>query len=133
MRKFKVVVGGNEYDVEVEEYREEEAAAEPVAKKPVAVATPAPAPKPKAVQPKPTREGHAPNSKTITAPLGGTILKVNVKEGDRVKAGQIVLTLEALKLENEIAAPADGVVREIVVSSGNTVEIGQTLMVIELD
>ncbi|HHV61278.1 MAG TPA: biotin/lipoyl-binding protein [Firmicutes bacterium] len=133
MRRFKVVVGGNEYDVEVEEYREEEATGEPVARKPVAVAGPATAPKPKVAQPRPSREGHAPNSKTITAPLGGTILKVNVKEGDRVKAGQIVLTLEALKLENEIAAPADGVVREIAVSPGNSVEIGQTLMVIDLD
>jgi biotin carboxyl carrier protein len=65
----------------------------------------------------------------VPAPLSGTILSVKVKPGDQVKKGSVLLTLEALKLENEIVAPVDGQVLEVV-KEGQTVETGQSLAVI---
>ncbi|NLJ74280.1 MAG: biotin/lipoyl-binding protein [Firmicutes bacterium] len=65
----------------------------------------------------------------VPAPLSGTILSVKVKTGDQVKKGSVLLTLEALKLENEIVAPVDGQVLEVV-KEGQTVETGQSLAVI---
>ncbi|MCK4258928.1 MAG: biotin/lipoyl-binding protein [Halanaerobiales bacterium] len=67
----------------------------------------------------------------IEAPLGGTILKVNVKVGDQVKAGDVLLLLEALKLENEISAPFNGKVLSILINEGASVELGETLLIIE--
>lgn len=65
----------------------------------------------------------------VPAPLSGTILSVKVIPGDQVKKGSVLLTLEALKLENEIVAPVDGQVLEVV-KEGQTVETGQSLAVI---
>ena len=67
----------------------------------------------------------------ITAPILGTVLSVKVKVGDKVKAGDTLLTIEAMKMENEILAPRDGVVKEIKVSEGKTVNFGDVLVVIE--
>ncbi|AZR72466.1 hypothetical protein BBF96_03155 [Anoxybacter fermentans] len=66
----------------------------------------------------------------VKAPLGGTILKINVQVGSKVKTGDLLMTLEALKLENEITAPCDGTVAEILITEGATVEIGETLIII---
>jgi acetyl-CoA/propionyl-CoA carboxylase biotin carboxyl carrier protein len=68
---------------------------------------------------------------TITAPMQGTIVKVLVSEGDTVEAGQAVLVLEAMKMENHINAETSGTVREIRVSEGDTVGTGDVLVVIE--
>lgn len=66
----------------------------------------------------------------ITAPMTGKILSVKVKKGDRVKAGQILCILEAMKMENEIATPKDGVVQEVYASEGSSVSEGEPLFVI---
>ncbi|MDO4754640.1 MAG: biotin/lipoyl-containing protein, partial [Bacillota bacterium] len=58
------------------------------------------------------------------------ILKVMVKAGDSVKKGQVLLILEAMKMENEIVAPKDGVVQSVSVNEGNTVDTGASLVVI---
>ena len=68
---------------------------------------------------------------TITAPMQGTIVKVLVSVGDTVEAGQAVLVLEAMKMENTINAETEGAVREIRVSEGDTVGTGDVLIVIE--
>ena len=62
--------------------------------------------------------------------MSGTILKTLVKPGDAVKNGQVVLILEAMKMENEIFSPCDGTIKEVCVNEGTAVQPGQTLIVI---
>jgi acetyl-CoA/propionyl-CoA carboxylase biotin carboxyl carrier protein len=68
---------------------------------------------------------------TIQAPMQGTILQVLVEPGQSIEAGQVVVILEAMKMENHIAAPRDGVIGELPVQAGQVVETGQTIAVIE--
>ena len=129
--KYKVTLNGRTYEVEVEhgkamlldEY--EAIAPAPVAAAPAAAAVaaaPAAAP---ASAPAVTGAGEA-----VTAPMPGNILKVNVNVGDKVKEGQVLVVLEAMKMENEIMAPKDGTVTQVVVSKGSTVDTGAPLVVI---
>ena len=129
--KYKVTLNGRTYEVEVEhgkailldEY--EAIAPAPVAAAPVAAAPaadPAAAP---AAAPAVTGAGEA-----VNAPMPGNILKVNVKAGDAVKEGQVLVVLEAMKMENEIMAPKNGTVTQVVVSKGSTVDTGAALVVI---
>jgi len=66
----------------------------------------------------------------VTAPMTGKIVKVKVKEGDQVKAGQVLCVIEAMKMENEISAPRAGTIREVNVADGTPVNEGETLFVI---
>jgi biotin carboxyl carrier protein len=70
-------------------------------------------------------------SGTITAPMPGTILKIQVSPGASVKMGDVLLTLEAMKMENEITSPSTGTVKEILVSQGQTVNAGDALLHME--
>ena len=67
----------------------------------------------------------------IAAQLSGKVLRVEVKVGDAVEAGQRLIVLEAMKMENEINAPKDGTVKEVPVNEGDQVSEGQTLVIIE--
>ncbi len=67
----------------------------------------------------------------VTAPIAGKVLRLVAKAGDAVKAGDVLLLLEAMKMENEIKSPADGVVKEILVAEGARVTEGDTLVVVE--
>ena len=129
--KYKVTLNGRTYEVEVEagkamlldEY--EAIAPAPVAAAPVAAA-PAAAPAAAApAAPVVTGAGEA-----VNAPMPGNILKVNVQNGQAVKAGQVLVVLEAMKMENEIMAPKDGTVTQVLVSKGSTVDTGAPLVVI---
>lgn len=117
MRKFIVNVNGIGYEVEVEEVTGNSAA--PAAPK---------APAAPAAQKAPTAP--AAGSKPITAPMPGTILSVNVNSGDTVKSGQVLIVLEAMKMENEIYAGVAGKVTAINVTKGSTVNSGDVLVVI---
>lgn len=128
--KYKVTLNGRTYEVEVEagkamlldEYEAiapAPAAAAPVAAAPVAAAAPA------AAAPAVTGAGEA-----VTAPMPGNILKVNVTTGEKVKEGQVLVVLEAMKMENEIMAPKAGTVTQVVVTKGSTVDTGAPLVVI---
>ena len=64
----------------------------------------------------------------VTAPMQGTVLKINVRPGEQIKKGQVLLILEAMKMENEISAPEDGTVEDVAVSGGSSVKLGQTLL-----
>lgn len=135
--KYVVTLNGKKYDVEV---NESEAVitsvsnAAPVA--PVAPAAPVAAP----TAPAPTAStapgapaavvGTAVSGTQITSPMPGTILKLNVAEGQAVKAGDVVLILEAMKMENEIVAPCDGTIKQLLVSRGSTVDTDQILAVL---
>ncbi|HZX46742.1 MAG TPA: biotin/lipoyl-containing protein, partial [Clostridia bacterium] len=67
-------------------------------------------------------------AQTITAPMPGTVLDVKVKEGQSVKQGDVLVILEAMKMENEIFAPADGTVASVNVSAGASVNAGDVLV-----
>ena len=126
---YKITLKGRTYEVEVETAKamllsEYEAivptaapAAAPVAA-PVAEAAPAAAP---AV----TGAGDP-----VNAPMPGTILKVNVQNGQAVKEGDVLCILEAMKMENEIMAPKSGTVTQVLVSKGSKVDTGAPLVVI---
>lgn len=130
--KYKVTLKGVTYEVVVEKGEamivdEYEAlapvapAAAPVAAAPVAAAPAAAAPAPAAA----VAAGNP-----VTAPLPGNVLKVNVNVGDAVKAGDVVVIIEAMKMENEVTAPSDGTVKQIVANKGAVVSTGDTLIVI---
>ncbi len=114
MRKFLVNVNGTSYEVEVEELK---GGSMPAAAAPKPAPAPAPAP------------GGA--AETISAPMPGTIVSVNVKTGDSFKRGQVLLVLEAMKMENEILAPRDGRVLNINTTKGSTVNSGDILIAFE--
>ena len=116
MKNYKVNVNGTEYKVAIELISEEEAKAAPAAK-PAAAPAPAPAA---------TGEGEA-----VSCPMPGTILDVKVKVGDAVKKGQVLMILEAMKMDNEIMAGCDGTVTSINVQNGQSVENGTPLCTIK--
>ena len=130
--KYKVTLNGRTYEVEVEagkarlldEY--EAIAPAPAAAAPVAAAAPAAA-APAAAPAAPAVTGAG---DPVNAPMPGNILKVNVKAGDKVKSGTVLVVLEAMKMENEIMAPKDGTVTQVLVSKGSTVDTGAPLVVI---
>ncbi|MCX7923286.1 MAG: biotin/lipoyl-binding protein [Clostridia bacterium] len=131
MKKFLIKVNGNQYEVEVEEIRVD-GGQQPVkevrATAPAApVAAPAAAPAPKAEAPQASATVPA-GASTIKAPMPGTILRVNVSAGDAVKKGQVLLILEAMKMENEIVAPADGKIASVNVENGRSVNAGEVLV-----
>ncbi|MCR4435567.1 MAG: biotin/lipoyl-binding protein [Clostridiales bacterium] len=124
MKKFLIKVNGTPYEVEVEEVKEN-VPVQPAAETVNTVApTPAPAP---AVEKKAFTPAGAVE---VTAPMPGTVLKVNVSEGDMVKKGQALLILEAMKMENEISAPADGKVVAVHVAKGKSVNVGDVMVVL---
>lgn len=122
MKNYTITVNGTPYNVTVEEGT---SSAAPVASAP----TPAPAavPAPQAA-PKAAPAPAAAGSVKVDAPMPGNILEVKVSNGTAVKAGQVLVILEAMKMENEIVAPQDGTVASINVNKGDTVEAGQTIV-----
>ncbi|NMB08372.1 MAG: DUF2118 domain-containing protein [Tissierellia bacterium] len=131
MRKFLINVNGNEYEVEVEEIVDGKTQTRPSTPKvaPQAKSKPAPQAAPKVEEKKEVVVSEG--SEVVSAPMPGTILSVNVNEGDEVKSGDILLILEAMKMENEILAPRDGKVTSIGATKGASVNTGDKLVVIE--
>lgn len=144
MKEYKLKINGNDYAVTVNEVDDNIAEVEvngtpfkvefekPITKKPAAVVVAKPAAKtggaaPAAVVAKPAASG---SGATVTSPLPGVILEVNVKVGDAVKKGQKVMVLEAMKMENVIEATADGTVTAIKVDKGDSVLEGAPLVII---
>ena len=125
MKKFKVTVNGKAYEVEVEEMGGAPAAAPApqVAAAPTPAAAPAPAATP---APGPIPEGAI----TVKAPMPGKISALKAEAGKAVKRGDIILVLEAMKMQNDITATADGTLHEIRVNPGDNVKTGDVLAVI---
>lgn len=133
MKRYNVTVNGNLYQVEVDEVKGNFAA--PVAPAPV-TAAPAPvtaapaAPAPVApAAPAAPKVSNAAGEK-VTAPMPGTIVRVVATKGATVKKGDVLVVLEAMKMENEIMASADGTVVDIAVTQGVAVNTGDVLAVI---
>ena len=123
MKRFNITVNGKAYDVAVEELGGTSAPAAPV---PAA----APAPKPAAAVPAAAPAPVAGEGTKVEAPMPGTILEIKAAVGDMVKAGQPIVVLEAMKMENDIVAPSDGKITSIVVKKGDTVNSNDTIATI---
>lgn len=118
MKNYRITVNGTSYDVSVEELSGGAApVAAPVAAAPVAAPAAAPA--------APAAGGAG--SVKVSSPMPGKILAVKANVGDSVKEGQVILILEAMKMENEVVAPEDGTIASIDVTVGASVESGDTL------
>jgi len=125
-RRFQVTVDGHTYEVEVRELTDGELPGPEVALSPPRVPTSASA-SPAPVVNRPT---HAPAG-SVAAPLPGVALDVKVAVGDVVAAGDVLVILEAMKMENEITAPADGSVTAVHVQPGDSVGVGDALVTLE--
>lgn len=119
MKNYTITVNGNVYDVTVEEGTG-------------SIAGAAKAAAPKAAAPKAAPKAAAPagaqGAVKVNAPMPGKILKVNVNAGAAVKKGDVLLVLEAMKMENEICAPQDGTVATVECAAGDSVESGKVLV-----
>ena len=119
MKQYTITVNGVAYDVTVEEKNGGVVSAPKAVDKSAPVASAPVASAPQAA----AKEGNV----AVSAPMPGKILAVKAKEGDSVKAGDVLLVLEAMKMENDIVAPQDGVVASINVRVGDSVESGAKL------
>lgn len=130
--KYKITLNNKVYEVEVEagqamlldEY-EVSAPAAPAAPAAAPVAAPA-APAPAA----PAAAAPTAAGEVVESPMPGTILDVKVAQGQAVKTGDVLVVLEAMKMENDIVAPKDGTVAQVVTSKGASVDTGAPLVVI---
>ena len=127
MKKYRVNVNGTDYEITLEEVTGAEVS-KPSA--PVAQPAPAAAPAPAEAPAAPAATAAPAGGEQILSPMPGNILNVNVKVGDAVKKGQVLLILEAMKMENEIMAPKDGTITSVNVQNGSTVESGALLVTI---
>ncbi len=114
MKKYRVKVNDKVYEVELEKVEEVNGSID---------TTPS-------ASPAPTSSGSSEGS-TIDAPLQGKIFKVEVKVGDTIKSGDVVVVIEAMKMENEVQSHVSGTVKEILVNVGGEVETDQPLIVVE--
>ena len=130
IKKYSITVNGNTYDVEVEEKGVEAS----TVSRPSATVTQPTAPKaqePKQSTPKPQPQVvNTQGAGSVNAPMPGTINDVLVKVGDSVKKGQVLLILEAMKMENELMASCDGTISAINISKGSSVSVGDVLITI---
>lgn len=114
MKKYRVTVNGTAYEIQLEELT----GAAPAASASAAAPAPAPAAAPA-------------GGEQVTSPMPGTILDVKVSQGASVKKGDVLMILEAMKMENEIMCPCDGRIASINTSKGAAVESGTLLCVIQ--
>ncbi|MFR8471940.1 MAG: biotin/lipoyl-containing protein [Clostridium fessum] len=143
--KYVATINGKKYEVEVEKLEAYKSldrngvaapaapvlpasapVQRPAAPAPVAAA-PAPAPAP-AAAPAPAPAAAPAGATTVEAPMPGKILNIKVSEGQAVKFGEVVVIMEAMKMETEIVAPADGTVSKILVKAGDSVDTGAALV-----
>jgi|UniRef100_A0A7V3RFA9 biotin carboxyl carrier protein len=132
LKKYLIKVNGKSYEVEVEEiepaYKEQHLETKYATQQSSTHSTPPTQQQPAKIT---QIESEEKSQESINAPMSGTIVKIKVGVGQMVKDGQTLLTLEAMKMENEILAPHDCKIKEILVKENQQVEIDQTLVKIE--
>lgn len=121
MKNYRITVNGVAYDVAVEEMGEGAATSAPA---------PAAAPKPAAPKAAPAAAAGAGAIK-INSPMPGNILSVKASAGQAVKKGDVLMILEAMKMENEICAPQDGTIASVQAAAGDSVESGDVLVTMD--
>lgn len=117
MKNYTITVNGTVYEVTVEE----------TGSAPAAAASRAAAPAPAAAAPKAAPAAGAQGSVKVEAPMSGKVLSVKASVGQQVKRGEVLLILEAMKMENDIVAPQDGTVASIDCAAGDAVDTGAVL------
>ncbi|GAA0181772.1 biotin/lipoyl-binding protein [Clostridium sediminicola] len=131
--KYIATLNGKKYEIEIEKVADyqplsrQEAVAPVATPAPVVAPTPAPVAAPAAA---PVAAPAAAGETTVTSPMPGSIFDIKVAEGQTVKTGQVILVLEAMKMENEIVATADGTV-SLSVKKGDAVDTDAVLAVIK--
>jgi len=132
--KYKVTLNNRTYEVEVEEGKamliDEYEAYAPAAPAPVAAASVAAAPATAPAAPAAPAGAALAAGEVVKSPMPGNILKINVAQGQKVNEGDVLIVLEAMKMENEIVATKSGTVAQIVTAKGAVVETGAPLVVI---
>lgn len=132
--KYKVTLNDRTYEVEVEEGKamliDEYEAYAPAAPAPVAAAPVAAAPAAAPAAPAAPAGAALAAGEVVKSPMPGNILKINVSQGQKVNEGDVLIVLEAMKMENEIVATKSGTVAQIVTAKGAVVETGAPLVVI---
>lgn len=132
--KYKVTLNNRTYEVEVEEGKamliDEYEAYAPAAPAPVAAAPVAAAPAAAPAAPAAPAGVALAAGEVVKSPMPGNILKINVSQGQKVNEGDVLIVLEAMKMENEIVATKSGTVAQIVTAKGAVVETGAPLVVI---
>lgn len=132
--KYKVTLNNRTYEVEVEEGKamlvNEYEAYAPAAPAPVAAAPVAAAPAAAPAAPAAPAGAALAAGEVVKSPMPGNILKINVSQGQKVNEGDVLIVLEAMKMENEIVATKSGTVAQIVTAKGAVVETGAPLVVI---
>lgn len=132
--KYKVTLNNRTYEIEVEEGKamliDEYEAYAPAAPAPVAAAPVAAAPAAAPAAPAAPAGAALAAGEVVKSPMPGNILKINVSQGQKVNEGDVLIVLEAMKMENEIVATKSGTVAQIVTAKGAVVETGAPLVVI---
>ena len=142
--KYVATINGKKYEVEVEKLEAYKSLDRNGVAAPVAPVLPASAPVQRPAAPAPVAAAPAPapvsaaapapkaaapaGATTVEAPMPGKILNIKVSEGQAVKFGEVVVIMEAMKMETEIVAPADGTVSKILVKAGDSVDTGAALV-----
>ena len=121
MKRFLIKINGKTYDAEVEVLGASAAAPAPAAAPKAAAPAPAPAPAAPAAAPK------AGGPANVTSPLPGTVLRLVKNAGDTVAAGEVVMIVESMKMENEVVAPEAGRIASIAVAAGSAINTGDLL------
>ncbi len=130
MKKYYVTVNGNRYEVEVEEVMGDFEAVQLQITEPKALKPEIKQQEIKKETPKATPKAVPEGGTKINAPMPGTIVGVNIKEGDKINKGDLLFVLEAMKMENEIVSPVDGTVASVQVSKGQSVNTEDLMAVI---
>ena len=133
--KYKVTLNNRTYEVEVEEGKamlvDEYEAYAPAAPAPVAAAPVAAAPAAAPAAPAAPAGAALAAGEVVKSPMPGNILKINVSQGQKINEGDVLIVLEAMKMENEIRAVTDGVVKEVFIEDNMKVGLNDRIMVIE--
>lgn len=143
MRKYDLTINSNSYEVIVKKVTDTEALVEvngqehtvsinQIESLVLPETIPQPSPKQAAREPQSQTEAQSgiPSAGGVIAPMPGQIKSIFVREGDKVKAGQKLLIMEAMKLENKLPAPKDGIIKKVLVRDGDIVSQGQELVII---